>query len=83
MVAIPAATTVAIACLSYALGGRATTAEAWVNYTRQACEEIQRMETLEKIGRELEAAATAREEVRIAEQLERLLQFFDRECVAV
>jgi PAS domain S-box-containing protein len=47
VVAIPAATTVAIACLSYALGGRATTAEAWVNHTRQACEEIQRMETLE------------------------------------
>src|ERR1700688_2122124 len=47
VVAIPAATTIAIACLSYALGGRATTAEAWVNHTRQACEEIQRMETLE------------------------------------
>jgi len=47
VVAIPAATTVAIACLSYALGARVTTAEEWVNHTRQACEEIQRMETLE------------------------------------
>src|SRR5580704_10821939 len=47
VVAIPAAATVAIACLSYTLGIRVTTAEAWVNHTRQACEEIQRMETLE------------------------------------
>jgi PAS domain S-box-containing protein len=46
VVAIPAATTVAIACLSYALGTRVTTAEESVDHTRQACEEIQRMETL-------------------------------------
>jgi CheY-like chemotaxis protein len=38
---------------------------------------------LEKIGKELEAAATAREEARIAEQLERLRQFLDRESVTV
>ena len=47
VVAIPATATVAIACLSFALGGRATTAEDWVNHTRQACEQIQRMETLD------------------------------------
>ncbi len=47
VVAIPAATTVAIACLSYGLDARVTIAEEWVNHTRQACEEIQRMETLE------------------------------------
>src|ERR1700730_13287555 len=47
VVAIPAAATVAIACLSYVLGARVTLAEEWVNHTRQACEEIQKMETLE------------------------------------
>ncbi len=38
---------------------------------------------LEKIGKELEAAATAREEARIAEQLERLRQFLEQESVPV
>ena len=44
MVAIPATATVAIACLSYALGARLAAAEAWVNQTRQVCEEIQRIQ---------------------------------------
>jgi len=39
VVAIPAAATVGIACLSFALAGRSTTAEDWVNHTRQACED--------------------------------------------
>src|SRR5579862_2251613 len=47
VVALPATATVAIACLSYALGGRATRAEEQVSHTRQACEDIQRLETLE------------------------------------
>jgi hypothetical protein len=47
VIAIPAAATVAIACLSYALGGRGATPEESVNQTRQAFQEIQKMETLE------------------------------------
>ena len=39
--------------------------------------------SLEEIGQDLEAAATAREEARIAEQLERLRQFLDQESVPV
>jgi PAS domain S-box-containing protein len=47
VVAVPATATVAIACLSYALGGRATSAQEWVDHARQACQEIQRMESLD------------------------------------
>jgi len=47
VVAVPAAATVAMACLSYALSASVTTAEEWINHGRQACEEIQRIETLE------------------------------------
>jgi len=39
VVAIPAAATVAIACSSFALAGRSTTAEEWVNHTRKACDD--------------------------------------------
>jgi CheY-like chemotaxis protein len=38
---------------------------------------------LENIGKELESAATACEEARISEQLERLRQFLDQESVSV
>jgi PAS domain S-box-containing protein len=47
VVAIPAAATILIACLSYALTARVTTAQEWVTHTRRACEEIQKMETLD------------------------------------
>jgi CHASE3 domain sensor protein len=47
VVAIPVGAMVAIAWLSYTMGGRVTAAEEWANHTRQACEEIQKMETLE------------------------------------
>jgi PAS domain S-box-containing protein len=47
VVAIPATATVAIACVSFALGGHVTRAEEQVNHIRQACEEIQKMETLD------------------------------------
>jgi CHASE3 domain sensor protein len=47
VVAVPATATVAIACISFALGGRVTRAEEQVNHARQACEEIQKMETLD------------------------------------
>src|SRR5260370_10159221 len=47
VVMIPAAAWVAMACLSYAIGPGARMAEEWVNHTRQACQEIQGMETLE------------------------------------
>jgi CHASE3 domain sensor protein len=47
VVAIPAAATVVIACLSYAMTTRVTNAQEWVGHTRRACEEIQKMETLD------------------------------------
>jgi PAS domain S-box-containing protein len=47
VVAVPAAATVAIACLSYALSTRVTTAQEWVAHTGLACQEIQRMETFD------------------------------------
>ena len=55
VVAVPAAATVAIACLSFALGKRVSTTQEWVTHTRQACEEIQKMEMLDA-----EAIAEAR-----------------------
>ncbi len=77
VVAIPAAATVAIACLSYALGGRATAAEDWVNQTRQACEEIQRMGALEaEAGAETQALFTTSDE-RLRRRLGEVTANFD------
>src|SRR5215472_7742537 len=47
VVAIPATATVAIASVSFALSGHVTRGEERVNQIRQACEEIQKMETLD------------------------------------
>lgn len=47
VVAIPAAATVVIACLSYAATIRVTETRELVTHTRRACEEIQRMETID------------------------------------
>jgi len=77
VVAIPATATVAIACLSYALGGRATSAEEWVNHARQACQEIQTMETLDAQAKAESRAYFITGDDRFTLRLQEIISNFD------